>query len=298
MSEQTDNDQNFRDQEVLACVSLHAHATAVTLYDFHSPSLTLSFLSPWLIKLAEETRNRCKEMGAEILFPFHPKYPDAFLQLETPPLFISVLGPSTLLSAEQRLAIVGSRNLSARVEEWMSMYLPSLYEGTSTPVIVSGGARGADQAAHLAAVRAKKPTICFLPSGLGVVYPPSLSTWVQPILETGGCIVSQFAPNSLAKRHHFERRNELIVALGHGVFVVEASRRSGSMMTARIAMNSGREIAVIPSFPGDAIGTGSLDLVRAGVEVICDGTDLIAFMERARPLIPRTLERHASRDRE
>lgn len=270
--------------DLLACASLHVGKGAITLSDFSDPRFALAVLSSTERSRAERTREQCCSLGATILHPQHPAYPLTFHDLESPPLFLSVLGSPECLSIDQRLAVVGSRELSARAGEWMATELPLFLKRCPNAAIVSGGARGADQAAHLAAIRTSRPTICFLPSGLDAVYPPSLNSWVKPLIETGGCLISQFSPDTPAKRHHFEKRNQLITSLSHGVFITEASRRSGSLMTARFAVDQGRELAALPSFPGDAVGAGTLDLLRGHAELICDAEDLAVFLGRVRPL--------------
>lgn len=278
--------------ELLACASLHVSTGAITLYDFENPHAALKFLSLKEQQMAERTLERCRSLNAAILYPGHPRYPDCFLTLELPPLFLSVLGSVECLASDQRLAVVGSRELSARANEWMAAELPLVLQKCPQAVLISGGARGADQAAHLASIRSGRATVCFLPSGLGEIYPPSLNSWVKPLIETGGCFVSQFPPDETAKRHHFERRNELIVSLSHVVFVTEASRRSGSLMTARFATEQGRELAALPSFPGDAVGAGTLDLLKSHAQMICDSEDLAIYLGRVRPLrsVPRATE--------
>ena len=229
-----------------------------------------------------------RALGATILFPGHPFYPPRFLELEKPPPFLSCLGDSKALRAQTRLAVVGSRELSARVERWMEQNLPAFLRETKTTV-VSGGARGADQAAHLAAIRAAQPTVVFLPSGLSRIFPNDLRDWVLPILNSGGVFVSAYAPNETIRRFRFEARNRLIASLSHGVFITEASRKSGSMMTARLAGELGRPIAVLPSFPGDLAGQGTLDLmIDAEADVIRDVLDLKTFTSR---LVPGSSER-------
>jgi DNA processing protein len=236
-----------------------------------------------------------RAMGATILFPGHAMYPPEFLELEKPPPFLSCLGDVRALHSELRLAIVGSRELSMRVDRWMEQSLPP-YIRESNVTIVSGGARGADQAAHLAAVRAERPTAVFLPSGLARIFPYDLRDWVNPILDTGGVFVSAYAPQETIRRFRFEARNRLIASVSHGVFVTEASRKSGSMMTARLAGELGRPIAVLPSFPGDLVGQGTLDLMIDGeAAVIRDVLDLHVFTSR---LVPGSAKRPSSSESE
>ncbi len=244
--------------------------------------------------LIERTLRDLHAMGASILYPEHPLYPAEFYELEKPPPFLSVVGNASVLHAPKRLAVVGSRELSGRTERWLEHHLPS-YLKTNDVVIVSGGARGADQAAHLAAIRTGRATAVFLPCGLARLFPADLEEWVKPVLDAGGVFVSAYAPEETVRKFRFEGRNRLIASVSHGVFVAEASRRSGSMMTARISGELGREIGVLPSAPGDLTGQGSLDLMANGATMIRDALDLQVFVDR---LVPGASQRPGCRDRE
>lgn len=265
------------------------------------PEMMSQLLSRVAVSLERRTETVLEELrllNAVVVHPAHPFYPPEFFELEKPPLFLSCLGNVELLRAPTRLAIVGSRELSARAESWLEHHLPGFLKLPASPVIVSGGARGADQAAHLAAIRAKKPTIVFVPSGLSRLFPVDLQTWVKPVLESGGLFVSLCQPGEIVRRSRFEARNRLIAAISHAVFVAEASRRSGSAMTARLATELGRGLSVLPSFPGEAVGQGTLDLLFNGATPIRDGEDLAVFASQARVSIPRAFERPAGRHRE
>ncbi len=237
-----------------------------------------------------------RELGAEIVHPFHLAYPDSFYELEDPPLFLSCLGNLQALCAPERLAVVGSRELSSRAQRWLESHLSDFLLENPHAVVISGGARGADQAAHLAAIRKGRPTVVFLPSGLNRIFPADLQSWLRPILKAGGVFVSAYAPDDMVRKFRFEARNRLIASLGHFTFVVEASRRSGSMMTARLSRDLGRELCVLPSFPGEVAGQGNLDLLGDGAQLICEARDLSVMMSRNS--MPRAAQAPAGGDGE
>ena len=218
----------------------------------------------------------CDRNGAGILHPRHDEYPERLRMLEAPPLFLSRWG-SSCWREKECIAVVGSRDPSRRSLEWMSLHLRELVRREDIAV-VSGGARGIDQQAHRISANLERPTVVFLPSGLGKIYPAELGEWRERILGAGGAIVSQYAPEQEIRRNHFEGRNRLIAALGRAVFVVEARRRSGSVMTARLARELGRTVAVLPSFPSDATSAGTLDLMVDGAIPIRDSEDLRALL--------------------
>lgn len=208
----------------------------------------------------------------------HVSYPICFHALENPPERLHVLGSLAALDPERCVSVVGAREASRRALDWMDQFLPLYLDLRPEAVIVSGGARGVDQRAHAASVRKMRPTVIFLPSGLERMYPDDLRDWIEPVLRAGGAFVSPYEPTQEIRRCHFEGRNRLIAALGRMLFVVEARRKSGSLMTARLAAELGREIAVLPSFPSDGFASGSLDLIiDGGASVVRDAMDLAAF---------------------
>ncbi len=228
------------------------------------------------------------------LEPGHPRYPNCFLELEAPPKALQVIGSLDALEPSRCISIVGAREASRRALDWMDQHLGRYLEMSPDAIVVSGGARGIDQRAHLASVRKNRPTVVFLPAGLERIYPPDLREWIDPILRAGGAFVSPYPPTQEIRRSHFEGRNRLIAALGRLLFVVEARRRSGSLMTARLASELGRTIAVIPSFPSDVNAMGSLDLiVDGGAQIIRDAKDLAALdgLERSAPRAAKHPER-------
>ncbi len=280
--------------ESLAVASLFLDSKYLSVADFYPrgfaaapPSIDVECEVAEQVLIAVKT---FRELGAQIIYPYHLAYPREFLELEHPPLFLSCLGDLRVLSAPEKVAIVGSRELSSRCERWMEHELTRFLRANDNVVIISGGARGADQAAHLAAIRAQRPTVVFLPSGLNEVFPRDLASWIDPILKAGGLIISAYRAGDKIRNFRFEGRNRLIAALSQMVFVTEASRRSGSIMTARLAIELGRDLCVLPSFPGELVGQGTLDLMINGAEPIRDAEDLQMAMSRATNRTSRTCD--------
>lgn len=215
--------------------------------------------------------------GIIIISPWDEQYPKEFLNLKFPPI-LTVMGNSKLLQ-HPSLAVVGSRQPSQVTIDWMRRELNEFIK--KEPIIlVSGGARGIDQEVHRLCVANLKPTICFLPSGLARVYPNNLISWFEPILNSGGLIVSQFSPFTQIFKSHFHRRNELIACLSCASFIVEAKLRSGSLLTAKKALELGREIATLPCSPNIVSGRGNLQLLIEGAQMITDSLDLQVFWHR------------------
>ena len=221
---------------------------------------------------ALETVTWCAANGARILYPGHEDYPFDTSRLGYAPPFLSCLGGTPWKNA-RCISIVGSREPSRNALTWMETYLPEFIR-ESRAVVVSGGARGIDQKAHALALRAGRPTVVFVPSGLGRMYPSEWSEWKNEVLGAGGSILSTYAPLQEIRRSHFEERNRLITVLGKLLFVVEARRRSGSLMTARMAREIDRTLCVLPAFPGDPRAAGTVDLLFEGALPIRDAHDL------------------------
>lgn len=201
-----------------------------------------------------------------------PAYPRAFRQLYRAPLVLSYLGSETWLQGEH-LAVVGSRRLTEDSRRWLERHLRKVL-ADQPPVVLSGGARGTDQLAHSLCLRQGVPTVCFLPSGLLNPYPTELLDWADPIVSAGGAMVSAFAPWERMAKQNFPARNHLIASLARVVLAVDPCRRSGTMITARAAMDYGKTVAILPSHPSQAQGLGGLDLIYDGAVPVRDHVDL------------------------
>jgi DNA processing protein len=208
--------------------------------------------------------------GAQIATPHHPDYPRVFQALDCRPQHLVFWG-SPIWNSSIGLAVVGSRNPSSGALKWMEEVLPHAL--SSNAVLVSGAARGVDQQAHRISLRNNRPTIAFVPSGLAAIYPKEFSRWVRPIVDSGGAVVSVFHPYATVHKFHFAIRNRLIAAISNCTLVVEAKRKSGTSMTARLAMELGKSVCVMPTAAHDGF-LGSLDLIYDGATMIRDGMDL------------------------
>lgn len=228
--------------------------------------------------LADETLQWCHRNGASVLYPGHEDYPfDEHSRLEDKPQFLSCWGEKPWRHSRS-VAVVGSREPSDAALLWMETHFSDFLRARPA-VVVSGGARGVDQKAHFLAIRARRPTVVFLPSGLAHPYPDDWREWKEWVLETGGALVSAHPPHQEIRRHHFESRNRLIADLGKFLFVAEARRRSGSMMTARLARDGHRTVCVLPASPSDPRAGGTVDLLFDGAQPLRDSADLISLFD-------------------
>ncbi len=221
--------------------------------------------------------DRVSEIGASLTFPGDANYPAEFMNLDRPPKFLSFFG-LPVWRARLALAVVGSREPHARTLEWLDTHLAKVIRKRKL-LIVSGAARGVDQRAHLLSLRCGEPTLAFLPSGLANPYPAQFEEMIRSILESGGAVMSEYMPDQPMRKHHFLQRNRLIASIARVVFVAEASRRSGSMMTARLAQAGRSRLCVLPSFPGDGAGSGTLELLVEGATPLRDDDDLLSICD-------------------
>jgi len=189
-----------------------------------------------------------------------PSYPELLRSIHTPPQILYVRGQVDVLSMPQ-LAIVGSRNFSASGGENARSFARELASCGFT--VTSGLARGIDSMAHLGAMETGK-TIAVLGAGVETIYPRCNQKLSDEILKTGGAVISEFAPGTPPRPAHFPQRNRIISGLSLGVLVVEAALKSGSLITARTALEQGREVFAIPSSIHNPVARGCHQLIRNG----------------------------------
>lgn len=200
------------------------------------------------------------------------RYPSLLKQISDPPLLLYVRGHPDVLHLPQ-LAIVGSRSASRSGITLSSSFASDLTKAGVT--ITSGLARGVDGAAHMAAVALLKPTVAVLGSGLMNIYPRHHQALADDIVNQGGALVSEYPLTMAPLPHNFPRRNRIISGLSAGVLVVEAARRSGSLITARMALEQGREVFALPGALNNPQSHGCHDLIREGATLVETSAQII-----------------------
>jgi len=199
-------------------------------------------------------------------------YPQLLKQIYDPPLVIFIQGNSSLLNAQQ-LAVVGSRAASAGGRDTAFSLCQQLAQ--QKLVITSGLALGIDAAAHRGALAESTGTIAVVATGLDQVYPSRHHSLAQLIIQSGGAIVSEFTPGTQARAGHFPKRNRLISGMSLGVLVVEAELKSGSLITARCALEQNREVFAIPSSIENQQAKGCHWLIKQGAKLVEQCADII-----------------------
>ena len=203
-------------------------------------------------------------VGADILPVSDPCYPPLLRAIHDPPPMLYVRGDRTALSAAQ-LAIVGSRKASpAGIRAAGALAGQAVQAGLR---VTSGLALGIDVAAHRGALDRGGGSVAVMATGVDRIYPARHRELAQPLTRTG-CLVSEFPPGMLPLKHNFPRRNRIISGLSLGVLVVEAALPSGSLITARTALEQGREVFTLPWSIYHTGGAGCLQLLRDGAKMV------------------------------
>ena len=200
------------------------------------------------------------------------QYPQLLQEIHDPPLVIFTQGNTNLLNKEQ-IAIVGSRSATINGRDIACKLAEQLTE--QGLVITSGLALGVDAAAHRGALRGTGSTIAVVATGLDKVYPSRHKQLNQDILQAGGLIISEFVPGTLPKPGHFPKRNRIISGLSQGVLVVEAEIRSGSLITARCALEQGRDVYAVPGSINNPLAKGCHWLIKQGAKLVEECADIV-----------------------
>ncbi len=208
-------------------------------------------------------------------------YPDSWLTLTKRPSLLCYMGEPCWLTTHL-ISVVGSRTPSIDTLLWLQRDLSEFLRQREVGV-VSGGARGIDQAAHRLAMDCGRVTVCVLPSGLLNPYPFGQEPLWNRIRNTGGCILSTYGLEQAMRKSYFHERNRWIAGLSPVCFVAEANRRSGSLITAQRAVEESREVCTLPVAPTATQGLGNLDLLNENAFMLRDHRDLLALWDRSRP---------------
>ena len=222
-----------------------------------------------------------ERLGVSLISPNELGYPPRLAMLDDAPPLLGVRGKLELLMRPM-IAIVGSRNASGAGLKFAGQLARDLSEAGF--VIASGLARGIDQSAHRASLTGG--TVAMLAGGHDKVYPPEHEDLLAAIVASGGAI-SEMPLGHVPRARDFPRRNRLISGAALGVVVVEAALRSGSLITARIAAEQGREVFAVPGSPLDPRAAGTNDLIKQGATLITQASDIIDAVE---PILGRPIE--------
>lgn len=226
--------------------------------------------APRIPSLADVVREAeaVQRLGGFYLFAGRPGYPAMLTEAEGAPPVLSVVGDPALL-ARPMVAMVGARNASAAAVRFARQLAVEL--GELSYVVVSGLARGIDTAAHRGALATG--TVGVVAGGLDIFYPPENEP-LQREMQVRGLVVSEQPPGTQPHARHFPARNRIIAGLALGTLVVEAAPKSGSLITARLAADYGRDVMAVPGSPLDPRAQGCNQLIRDGATLVQSATDV------------------------
>jgi DNA processing protein len=220
------------------------------------------------------------EAGNSIFTLADADYPKALLEAADPPVLLYCKGRRELLSRPM-LSIVGSRNATAQGERDATAFAKTL--GDAGLTIVSGLALGIDAAAHRGGLASAASTVAIIGTGADRLYPARNAALGRELAE-GGAIISEFPLGTAALANNFPRRNRIIAGLGKGTLVVEAALNSGSLITARLAADAGREVFAIPGSIHSPMARGCHQLIRQGAKLVETAEDILEELRVNRPV--------------
>ncbi|RJQ34174.1 DNA-protecting protein DprA [Candidatus Parcubacteria bacterium] len=238
------------------------------------------------ISQAQENFLSLKEPYISIL---DPEYPALLKTIYDPPLFLFYRGNKKLLQAEKLLTIVGSRTTTDYHTNSARKIIAQLKD---TPlVIVSGLAIGLDALAHQAALENKLPTIAVLGSGLddSVLYPKSNLALAKKIIEQNGLLLSEYPALTPPALHQFPRRNRLLAGLSQATLVISGALKSGTLITAQVAIDEGREVLALPGNINYTLNQGPNKLLKSGADIFVEIEDILQIYKLDKKIKSQTI---------
>ncbi len=242
---------------------------------------------------ADEELERVKALGGDILILDDGSYPPLLREIADPPITLYVRGEWQACFEQPCVAVIGSRNCSTYGQNAAEMLSRDL--ASRGICVVSGLARGIDTSAHRGAIAGGGRTIAVIGTGLDSIYPKENAKLVDEIIASGGAVVSQFPLGTPPLKDNFPYRNRIISGLSLGVLIVEASERSGSLITARLAMEQNREVMAVPGNITSGKSYGTNYLIKAGAKLVQQWQDVVAELpaEVSSVILPPKVERHS-----
>jgi DNA processing protein len=234
---------------------------------------------------AEDEIAATEKLGGRIVASGEPDYPELLRFIPAAPPIVTMAGGERL-DWGRAVALVGARNASSAGQKFARILAGDLGERGFT--VVSGLARGIDAAAHTASLATG--TVAALAGGLANIYPEENLPLARAIVEQGGALLTEMPLNWVPRARDFPRRNRLISGLSLGVVVVEAAKRSGSLITARLALEQNREVFAVPGSPLDPRAEGCNYLIQQGARLTTGAADVVDGLENTDPARTKLFE--------
>ena len=238
---------------------------------------------------AEREIEALAALGGRMIALVEPDYPAPLAAIADPPPVLALRGRADLLATDC-IAVVGARNASANGRHFAERLAAEL--GAAGLTVVSGMARGIDARAHAGAI--ESGTVAVMGGGVDVLYPKENGALFERLLAEGA-VIAEAPLGTVPMGRHFPRRNRIIAGLSRGVVVVEGAARSGSLITARLALEQGREVMAVPGSPLDPRASGPNRLIRQGATLVEGAGDVLdALAEGGRPVLAERRQRWPS----
>ncbi len=234
-----------------------------TIADFHSHQI-------------HENIKQYSKLGIQIITFFDSIYPSMLKEIYQPPWVLYAKGDLSLLQKQRKLAVVGSRNATVYSKEVIKAIMKELVE--ERVVIVSGLAKGVDTIAHMTADEHNGKTIAIIAGGFNHIYPKENLLLAETIKESH-LLLSEYPPDTKPLKWHFPMRNRIISGISRGTLVVEAKRKSGSLITANLALQEGRDVFAVPGSIFSPNSYGANDLIKQGSKPVSSASDIIEEWE-------------------
>lgn len=234
---------------------------------------------------AEDEIAALEKLGGRLVASAEPGYPALLRHIGGSPPLLSIIGGDRL-DLSRTVAMVGARNASSAGQKMTRILVEEL--GAAGYVVVSGLARGIDAAAHRASIGTG--TVAVLAGGMDQIYPEENIPLAEEIVASGGMLLSEMPMGWEPRARDFPRRNRLVSGLSLGVVVVEAAKRSGSLITARMALEQNREVFAVPGSPLDPRAEGANSLIQQGARLVTSAADILESLREADPTRTPLLE--------
>lgn len=253
-------------ESLLDNINEENHSFSYTPHQYHQPKKRLQQISS--DKLLEEY----SKQKIHIITFFDNHYPQNLKTIYQPPWVLFAKGDISLLNSQKSLAVVGSRDASEYGFAAIDYLFPGLIH--SQTVIVSGLAKGIDAHAHKAAIKLGGKTIGVIAGGFNNIYPKENIKLAQYMMQNH-LIISEYPPKARPEKWHFPMRNRIIGGLAKGTLVIEARKRSGSLITAEFALNEGREVFAVPGNILSPHSEGVHELIQQGAKLIKNSGEIL-----------------------
>src|SRR5690625_3330292 len=227
-----------------------------------------SLYSPNIIQQIENEQKQC-----HIITIFDSSYPKLLKKIVDAPLVLYCIGDLSLLNKWPIISIIGSRHPSDEAWDKLQLIVPDLIKNNW--IIVSGLAKGIDSFAHKMTLNEKGKTIAVLGSGFNYIYPKE-NRGVFHLIQNRGLVISEYPPETPPRKYQFPERNRIISGLSLATLVVEARKRSGTLITVNQALEQGRDVYALPDSPLLPEAKGCLELIQDGAKLIMSANDILS----------------------